>query len=157
MKVKKLMKTNVGFCNPQDDLTEAARIMWQKDCGVVPVVDDKKKVLGMITDRDICIAVASREQLASQIKAAELINSKKVISCSPDDKIETALRRMKKNKIKRLPVVEKNGELVGILSITDLLISVRKNKDLKKQIYSTLKTIGKPHRIVLKEIAKSET
>lgn len=153
MKVKKLMKTRVGFCGPQDPLTEPARIMWQKDCGVVPVVDDKEKVVGMITDRDICISVASREQRASQIKVSELIKGKQVISCSPDDKVETALHKMKKNSVKRLPVVGKKGELVGILSITDFLVSVQKNKKLKKQIYSTLKSIGKPHRIVLKEIA----
>lgn len=150
------MKKRVGFCRPQDGLTEAAKIMWQKDCGVVPVVDEKKKVIGMITDRDICIAVASREQLASQIKAGELIKGKKVISCSADEKIEAALRKMKRNSIKRLPIVGEKGELVGILSITDLLLTVRKNKKLKKQIYSTLKAIGKPHRIVLKEISKSE-
>ena len=152
MKVKKLMKKGVGFCNPQDNLTDAARVMWQKDCGVVPVVDEDKKIVGMITDRDICISVASREQKASEIKVSELVNGKKVISCSPDDKVEDALKKMKRKAIKRLPVVEKKGRLVGILSITDVLLASDKKKSLRKKVLSTLKAIGKPHRIVLKEI-----
>lgn len=152
MKVKKFMKTGVGAVRPEDDLTAAARIMWQKDCGVVPVTDEKERVVGVITDRDICISVASREQRASQISAGELIRGKKVISCRADDEIETALKKMKKNAVKRLPVVGKKGELTGILSITDLLLGVQKNKRLKKQIYTTLRTIGRPHRIVLQEI-----
>ena len=151
MKVKKLMKKGVGFCNPQDNLTDAARVMWQKDCGVVPVVDEDKKIVGMITDRDICISVASREQKASEIKAAELINGKRVISCSPDDKIEDALKKMKRKTVKRLPVIDKEKRLVGILSITDILLAAD-DKSMKKRVLKTLKAIGKPHRIVLKEI-----
>ena len=151
MKVQAIMTTDIGFCNLADNLTKAAEIMWQKDCGVVPIVDEDRKVVGMITDRDICIATATRNQTPSDIAAQEMINGE-VICCAADDKIETALKKMKKNQLKRLPITDANGELVGILSIADVLSCGRKAKKLRKQIYSTLKAIGTPRPIVLKEM-----
>ena len=151
MKVQAIMTTDIGFCNLADNLTKAAEIMWQKDCGVVPIVDEDRKVVGMITDRDICIATATRHQKPSDIAAKEMINGA-IISCAADDKIETALKKMRKNQLKRLPITDNNGELVGILSIADVLACGRKANKLRKQIYSTLKAIGTPRPIVLKEM-----
>ncbi len=146
------MTTDIGFCNLEDSLTKAAEIMWQKDCGVVPLVDEENKAVGMITDRDICIAAATRNRKTSDIKAKEMINGE-VFSCAATDDLETALKKMKKNQLKRLPITDENGELVGILSITDILLCKQKDKKLKKKIYSTLKAIGTTHPIVLKEIS----
>ena len=155
MKVKDVMKTDVGFCSTEDSLKKAAEIMRYRDCGVVPVVDAEQRVVGMLTDRDVCLAVAARNRKASDVKTKELINGKAIV-CSPNDKLEDALKKMRKYQIKRLAVVGNNGELVGILSVTDILLSVRKDKDLKKKVYTTLKGIFKPRSIVLREIEKSE-
>ncbi len=152
MKVRAIMTTDIGFCNLEDSLTKAAKIMWQKDCGVVPLVDDENKVVGMITDRDICIAAATQNRKTSDIKAKEMIKGE-VFSCAATDNIKTALKKMKKNQLKRLPITGESGELVGILSITDILLCKQKDKKLKKKIYSTLKAIGTTHPIVLKEIS----
>ena len=111
MKVQVVMTTDIGFCNMADNLTKAAEIMWQKNCGVVPIVDENLKVVGMITDRDICVATATRNQKPSDIAAREMINGE-VICCAADDKIETALKKMKKNQFKRLPITDANGELI---------------------------------------------
>lgn len=151
MKVKKLMKTDVGWCNTGDDLTKAVAIMRVKDCGAVPVVDDEKKLIGIVTDRDICLAVAEIDKKPSEIKVSEVINGK-IVVCSADDNLKTALKKMKRIKVKRLPVVGKNRKIVGILSITDFLVSLKKDKSIRKKIYSTLKAIGKPKPIVLREI-----
>ncbi len=151
MKVKKLMKTDVGWCNTVDDLTKAVAIMRVKDCGAVPVVDDEKKLIGIVTDRDICLAVAEIDKKPSEIKVSEVINGK-IVVCSADDNLKTALKKMKRIKVKRLPVVGKNRKIVGILSITDFLVSLKKDKSIRKKIYSTLKAIGKPKPIVLREI-----
>ncbi|MGI8641801.1 MAG: CBS domain-containing protein [Pyrinomonadaceae bacterium] len=145
------MMTDVGFCILEDNLIKAAEIMRQKDCGVVPVVNAKSKVVGIITDRDICIAVAARNKKVSQVKVKELTGGK-IIGCAANDKIEDALKKMRKNQLKRLPVTDKSGKLVGILSLTDILISVRKDKKLKKKVYSTLKAIFQSHPIVLQEV-----
>ena len=148
------MTTDIGFCNLEDSLTRAAEIMWQKDCGVVPVVDEEQKVVGMITDRDICIAATTRNQKPSDIKAKEMIN-REVISCVANDRLETALKKMRRNQLKRLPITGENGELVGILSIADVLLCEQKAKKLRKKIYQTLKAIGTSRPIVLKEIVRS--
>ncbi|CAN5163687.1 CBS domain-containing protein [soil metagenome] len=152
MKVKEFMTKDVGFCQTKDKLTKAAEIMQRRDCGVVPVIDENEKVVGMITDRDICLAFADGNAKISQSKVEELMTTK-VISCSADDKIEDALKKMRKNQLKRLVVTSKDGKLVGILSITDVLISVRKDKKLKKKIYSTLEAIFQPRPIVLQEVS----
>jgi CBS domain-containing protein len=155
MKIKDVMKTDVGFCSTEDNLKKAAEIMRYRDCGVVPIVDAENLVVGMLTDRDVCLAVVARNRKASDVKTKELINGK-AITCSPDEKLEDALKKMRKCQIKRLAAVGKNGELVGILSITDILRAVRKDKDLKKKVFSTLKAISKPRSIVLREIDNSE-
>jgi CBS domain-containing protein len=149
MKVKKIMTADVGYCSLEDNLTKAVEIMWQRDCGVVPIVDGEMQVKGMMTDRDICIAVGSRNQRASEIKTAEFVNED-VITCSPDDDLEDALKKMRKNQVRRLPVTSQDGKLAGILSITDILL---KNKDLRKKVISALRAIGSPRPILLTEIA----
>ncbi len=154
MKVRTIMTTDIGFCNLTDTLTKAAVIMRHKDCGVVPLVNEEKRIVGMITDRDICIAAGERNQKLSTMKSEEMIKGE-IVSCKVTDKIETALKKMRKNQLKRLPITGKNSELVGILSITDILLSRRINKKLKKQIFRTLQAIATSRPIVLKEISQS--
>ena len=155
MRVKDVMKTDVGFCSTEDNLKKTAEMMRYRDCGVVPIVDAEQRVVGMLTDRDVCLAVAARNRKASDIKTKELTNGKAIV-CLPDDKLEDALKKMRKYQIKRLAAVGNNGELVGILSVTDILLAVRKDKDLKKKVYATLKGIFKPRPIVLREVSRSE-
>lgn len=145
------MTEDAAFCTPEDFLSRAASIMWENDCGAVPILDEEKRVVGMITDRDICIAVSSRNQKASDIKVREIIG-RNVISCLPTDKLNDILKLMRKNKVKRLPVASQNGELIGIISLTDILFSAEKNKKLQKRILSTLIEISKPSPIVLSEV-----
>ncbi len=155
MKVKDVMKTDVGFCSADDNLMKCAEMMRRRDCGVVPVVDEEQRVIGMLTDRDLCLAVVARNRKASDVRTGDLIKGEAVV-CAADDKIETVLRKMRKNQIKRLAVIGASGELVGILSVSDLLLGVRKDKNLKKKIYSTLKAIYKPRPIVLREISRKD-
>jgi CBS domain-containing protein len=150
MKVKKLMTTDAGYCSAEENLTKAVEIMWQRDCGAVPVVDGEMKPVGMITDRDIAIAASSKNRKPSQIKITEII-SNKIFTCLETDDAEEALRKMRRAKIKRLPVVGEDGALVGVISITDLILKAPK---LKKKVFSTVKAIGKPHAIVLREVAE---
>src|SRR5262245_15334249 len=68
MKVKEIMTSDVKTCSLDTDLASAAKIMWEEDCGAVPVTDGGGSVIGMITDRDICIAAATRPQAEGQIQ-----------------------------------------------------------------------------------------
>jgi CBS domain-containing protein len=153
MKVKDFMKTEVGFCSAEDSLRKAAEIMLRQDCGVVPVVNEEGKVVGMLSDRDMCLAIVARNRKASDVKTKDLIKGEPVV-CAANNKIEAALRKMRKNQIKQLAVVGESGELVGVLSDNDILLGVRKDKNLKKKIYATLKSIAKPRPIVLREMRK---
>jgi len=155
MKVQDVMTNDVGFCLLTDDLTKAAGVMRQRDCSIVPILDAEKRVVGVITDRDVGIAVASRDCKPSEIKVEDFCREK-IIVCEPNEKINDALKKMRKNQIKRLPVTSQSGELVGIISLTDILSTTSKNKSknkkLRKKIISTLMGIGKPRPILLQEI-----
>jgi CBS domain-containing protein len=119
MKVKDLMTTDVKRCSPETNLASAARIMWEGDCGAVPVTDERDHVVGVITDRDICIAAATRPSREGEIPVKDVI-SKAVYSCAPGDDVRAALDTMKARKVRRLPVVDQGGRLVGIVSIHDI-------------------------------------
>ena len=119
MKVKDLMTTDVKRCSPETNLAAAAKIMWEGDCGAVPVTDERDHVVGVITDRDICIAAATRPRTEGEIPVKEVI-SKAAFTCAPGDDVRAALDTMKARKVRRLPVVEQGGRLVGIVSIHDI-------------------------------------
>lgn len=144
------MTLDVGFCEFDDNLAKAAEIMWRKDCGIVPVLDAEKRVVGVITDRDICIATATRNLKPSEIKANEMI-FRKVAACGMNDSLKKVLKKMRKNRVKRLPVTGDKGELLGVISISDILLKAAKKKSVGKQINSTLKAIAQPSPIVLCE------
>ena len=151
MKVFEVMTIDAGFCNSGDNLTKAAEIMRQKDCGIVPVIDAEKKIVGVITDRDICLAAAKLNKKTADIKAHEL-NLRFVKTCAPDDDVKDVLRRMRKYKIKRLCVAGQEKELLGVISLSDILLKAGDKKSVRKLIFSTLRAIAKPAPIVLKEL-----
>jgi CBS domain-containing protein len=124
MKVKDLMTTDVKRCSPETNLAAAAKIMWEGDCGAVPVTDERDHVVGVITDRDICIAAATRPSSEAEIPVKDVI-SKEVYTCAPGDDTRAALETMKARKVRRLPVVEQGGRLVGIVSIHDIAVQSR--------------------------------
>ena len=150
MKVFEVMTIDVGYCHPEDNLTRAAQIMWEKDCGIVPVLTAEKHVLGVITDRDIAIAAATRNRRTSSIKAGEM-NFRPVKACAPEDDVKDVLKRMRKYKVRRLCVIGQDKDLHGIVSLSDILIKAGEKKSVRKLIFSTLEAIAKPSPIVLKE------
>ncbi|HEX8566088.1 MAG TPA: CBS domain-containing protein [Pyrinomonadaceae bacterium] len=158
MKVRDVMTTEVGYCQPDAPLAQAADIMWQRDCGVVPVVDESQRVIGMITDRDICFAVVTKNRLASEIKISEVISQNEVRSCAPGDAVEDALKTMKRRQLRRLPVVNKDGVLVGILSLADLISGVGKGKDAvpRKKLLAALREISHLRPITLHALSDSD-
>ena len=145
MKVKKIMTRDVGFCHSNDKLIKAIEIMWQYDCGAVPVVDETSKVVGIITDRDICIATSNKNRPSSEIYIVDVINGS-IHTCHAKDDIKGVLKTMGRNQIKRLPVVKKSGELAGIISVTDILLSVTQ-KALRRKVVRTIEAIGKQSQV----------
>ena len=127
MRVKDVMTDDVKCCNQETNLAAAAKIMWEADCGALPVTDGHNKVIGVITDRDICIAGATRSRTEGEISVQEVI-SKTLYSCSPNDDVRAALETMRSRRIRRLPVVGQDGQLAGIISIHDIAVQARSGK-----------------------------
>lgn len=121
MNVQAVMTRNVKFVGSSATLTDAARVMAQNNVGIVPVVDGEKRVLGMITDRDICLAMANATRLPTQMYV-EKVMSRRVFSCGPDEDLDSALQTMQSRKVRRLPVVDADGRLQGILSMDDVVV-----------------------------------
>jgi len=143
MKVRDLMTSDVKSCRPETSLAEAAKLMWEQDCGVLPVVNAERKVAGMVTDRDICIALATRGRTADRIAARDVTAGKAYV-CLPDDDVVTALETMKAHKVRRVPVVDAEGQLEGILSLNDVVTHV--GAATANEIVATLTSICEHRR-----------
>jgi len=151
MKVKDLMTSAVKSCSPTTDLAAAAKIMWEGDCGAVPVTDDRGKVVGIITDRDICIAAATRSRMEGEIPVQEVI-SKNLYTCAPGDDVRAALDTMRSRKVRRLPVVGHDGQLAGILSLHDIALQARSSRNqelMPEAVLDTFVAITAPATPVL--------
>ncbi|HVJ14402.1 MAG TPA: CBS domain-containing protein [Polyangiaceae bacterium] len=125
--VSELMTKKVSFVRADESLSAAAKKMWDGDCGAVPVIDaGSARVVGMITDRDIAMSVFLNDRPPSAMRVADAM-SRGLHSCFADDAIETAEDLMREKQIRRLPVVDTEGALTGILSLADLVKKPRGN------------------------------
>jgi CBS domain-containing protein len=121
MKVREIMTTALYTCRRDTNLGEATRLMWMGNCGFLPVLGIDGRVCGVITDRDICIALGTRNKLPGNVSVGEVASSK-VYSCSPDEEIHAVLLTMRHGRVRRLPVVDADGKPVGVLSMDDILM-----------------------------------
>lgn len=119
MRVADLMTKSAVSCKLDDSLSVAAKLMWDCDCGAIPVVDSNSNVKGMITDRDICMSCFTKDQAPSSIKVQEAMSGK-LYACTPDSSIQDAEATMRFNQVRRLPVLDGQRHLVGILSLADI-------------------------------------
>ena len=130
MKVKELMTTNAKVCTLTDNLSAAAGLMWDNDCGILPVVAEGGKVVGLITDRDICMAAALKGRQLANIAVEDTISGR-VFSCKPDDDVQAALKTMQENKVRRLPVIAADETLEGVLSMNDIVLKAEEASEKK--------------------------
>jgi CBS-domain-containing membrane protein len=121
MKVKEVMMGTPYHIPLEANLGMATELMWRGNCGFLPVVDAERKVCGVVTDRDICIALGTRNQTAGKVLVEEIIQ-RKVYACNPEDDIHVALQTMREGHVRRLPVVDSSGNLAGVVSMDDLLL-----------------------------------
>lgn len=151
MKVSELMNRAVDTCRATDTLDQVARIMWEKDCGVVPVVDQGSRIVGMITDRDICMAGLTQGRPLREIPVSRVM-SKQLWACSPEDELARAEEVMQTHQVRRIPVRDEAEHLVGILSLADIAREAAKEEGEKKlrkkvdfaEVGRTLSAINEP-------------
>ena len=124
MKVQDVMTDEVQTCGPETNLAAAAMQMWRGDFGAMPVVAGGK-VVGMITDRDICMAAATKHRDPANIRVKEVMSGK-VYGCSCDTDIHEALKIMQQKQVRRLPIISaEDGRLQGILSMNDVAMKAQ--------------------------------
>jgi CBS domain-containing protein len=128
MKVKDVMTTNAEAIWLTESLADAAKLMWENDCGVLPIIKDGQRVVGIITDRDICMGAAIRDRNPSAISVEEVMTGQ-VYAVNPEDNIDQALLQMQEHQIRRLPVINTEGELEGILSMNDIVLNAKASDD----------------------------
>lgn len=119
MNVEQLMSRPAITCTPLDTLHTAAQLMWNHDCGVLPVVGEKGELVGMITDRDICMATYTQGAAPAKLLVSTAM-AKRVFSCRPQDDLDAAEELLRKNRIRRMAVVDKDNRPLGVLSLNDL-------------------------------------
>lgn len=139
MLIKDVMTAAPACCKPTDTLHTVARLMLNHDCGEIPVCEGTK-VVGVITDRDItCRAVAAGRDPAT-VTASEVM-TRDVFTVAGDEKVEQALALMETNLVRRLPVVGREGEIIGIVSQADLVAKVPMLK-----VARTMRSVAKKTR-----------
>jgi CBS domain-containing protein len=147
MKVSKIMTADPRTCAPSTTLADAAKLLWEGDCGVLPVVYGGK-LIGVVTDRDMFIALATRDTRASQLTVGEAC-SKNVWTCEPEDNVTTALATMKEHRVRRLPVVGFGGTVLGVLSMNDVLLAAGPRGGIQaEEVLTTLQAICAHHHPV---------
>ena len=122
MEVRQLMTDNPDSCTIDQTANEAARIMWERDCGVVPVLENGR-VAGIVTDRDICMAAYFHGEPLTRISLADMM-TRDICCVRPEDDLTEAEHIMQERQVRRLPVVDKGGMLVGMLSLGDVAQTV---------------------------------
>lgn len=143
MKCAEIMTVNPKMCVPDDEIAVAAGLMWDYDCGVIPVVKDldSKELVGIVTDRDIAMHVVKHTYThPGEVKVNDCM-SVNVISCQSEDPIESALSAMGAYHFRRIPIVDEKGSCVGIISITDLLSHA---ENMEQDVISMMKQVCSP-------------
>lgn len=129
MKVKEVMTArSLKYCSPETKLHNAAKTMKAGNCGALPVVNKEKKIIGLVTDRDIALSLAKKNGKAhAQLNVAKVM-SPRVHTVNEDEHVDAALRQMRTHQIGRVPVVNEKGQLKGMVSVHNLLSQTRKGK-----------------------------
>lgn len=157
MLVETIMTKDIGCCSKRDPLCVPAQIMWDCDCGFVPIVDEHNRIVAVITDRDICMAAYTQGRPLHEIPT-QVAMTRLVYFCRPWESIESAETLMKARQVRRLPVVDECERVVGVLSLGDLArhcnaasdhrrtgVRVRTAGFTTEDIAETLSSICAPH------------
>jgi CBS-domain-containing membrane protein len=156
MHIEELMSRPVKTCSPADDLTMPARLMWEHDIGCIPVVDERGHAVGVVTDRDLCMAAYTQGRALSDIRV-DAVMSRQMVACAPGDPLGHAEKLMKDYQVRRLPVIDAFGKLLGMISQNDLVREAsreasvrRKDRELSEhEVVNTLAAIGAQRHLMI--------
>lgn len=140
MKVKEIMTREIDVVSPETTLRDAAERMNTLDVGVLPVCE-KDQLVGVITDRDITVRATADglDPFATQV--GEVMSKDGLITCSEDEDVEAAAQMMREKQVRRLPVLDHDRRLVGILALGDVAMNHHGDPDVSSE---TLKAVSRP-------------
>jgi CBS domain-containing protein len=141
MKVEQLMSREVATCRADESLNDAARVMWERDCGFVPIVEEEggcRRVVGVVTDRDVCMASYTRGQKLPEIRIRDVMSTP-VRSCQAKASLAAAEATMREAQVHRLPVVDEGGWLLGVISLADIARAAAREAGAKRPRVSATK------------------
>ena len=118
MKVKDIMHKGAVWVGPDASVAEVARKMRRSDIGAIPV-GENDRLIGMLTDRDICCRVLGKKRDIKRVTARDVM-TKPIVYCRSDEKVEKAVSAMRKARVRRMPVIDENYRLVGMLGLGDI-------------------------------------
>jgi CBS domain-containing protein len=148
MLVRELMKTPAATCATSDTIADAAHLMHDRRCGFVPVIDPRGGVVGVVTDRDVCLVVGDKHRAMTHVSVQDAM-SRPIFSCYADDTVKVALATMARRHVRRLPVLDRTGRLQGVLSLDDIIqASSRRGTPGADDILSALVGITAPAQVV---------
>jgi CBS domain-containing protein len=121
MQVQEIMTAAVECCTPEDTAQKSAEIMKSADTGVVPVLaaENNPKVLGIVTDRDLCLSVVATGRNPREVQVRECMSAR-IVACHPEDDVRHIAGMMADNQVRRMPVVDHDGGIIGIVSLADI-------------------------------------
>lgn len=145
MRIKEIMSQPTVTCPSSTALDAPARLMWEFDCGMIPIVGDDGRLAGLVTDRDICLAAYMHRKPLHLIPVTKVM-VKQVITIHANDTIESAEHLMRDNHIRRLPVIDDDGRPAGVLSIDDLakLAAGSKKSVDRREFVETMAAVSRP-------------
>lgn len=142
MKAREVLRRPVASCTPLSSLDDVGRMMYESDQGAIPVADAEGRLVGLLTDREIAMAMAAKNRGAGQIMAREVLGGE-LVSCLGDDSVADVFRKMQSLRLRSIPVVEADGRIVGVLSLEDLAAASTSGGITPEQIVLTLQALGK--------------
>jgi CBS domain-containing protein len=120
MRIDQLMTKQIKSCGPDDTLERAAQLMWDNDCGCLPVCTvEGNRVLAVVTDRDICMSALFQGRALREMRVSDAM-ARVLKACRPTDSLAEAEKIMTEARIRRLPVIDDKGSLVGMITLGDL-------------------------------------
>lgn len=126
MKIQDIMTRDPSCVTADATVREAAQLMKREDVGIIPVVDSQKedRLLGVVTDRDIAIRCVA-EGKDGTCRVRDVMSADELATCNLDDEIDDVMQAMRAEKVRRIPIVDERGSLVGIVSQADVLLKTR--------------------------------
>ena len=132
MRAKEIMTRNPRTVTPEAHLTEVARLMKTEDVGIIPVVDGgSQNLVGVVTDRDIALRVVAEGRDPNAVSVREVMSTN-VRTCREDDSVDDVMKIMGADQVRRVPIVDERGSLVGIVAQADVVLDAKSDKKAER-------------------------